>query len=106
MARGVLIAALLLLAAACNERSSKGEGEQCFASSECGVNLVCDFGADPHVCARMGTPGDPGGGADAGGTPGPDADPNAPDGGPTPVFDAAPPMFDAAPPMIDAAPPI
>ena len=60
MARALLVAALLLVA--CNERSSKGEGEQCFASSECGVNLVCDFGADPHICARMGTPGDPGGG--------------------------------------------
>lgn len=103
--RAVLIAALLLVA--CSERASKGEGEACFASSECGVNLVCDFGADPHVCASMGTPGDPGGGgADAGNVPGPDADPNAPDAGATPDFDAAPPAdFDAAP--FDAmAPPI
>lgn len=100
--RAVLIAALLLVA--CNERASKGEGEACFASSECGVNLVCDFGADPHVCARMGTPGDPGG-ADASTVPTPDADPNAPDAGPSPVFDAAPPQpIDAAP--IDAMPPI
>ncbi|HUS69044.1 MAG TPA: hypothetical protein VMZ28_31120 [Kofleriaceae bacterium] len=102
--RAVLIAALLLVA--CNERASKGEGEACFASSECGANLVCDFGADPHVCASMGTPGDdPGGGADASNVPAPDADPNAPDAGATPVFDAAPPPpIDAAP--IDAMPPI
>ena len=98
--RALLAAALLLVG--CNERALKGEGAECFASSECGPNLVCDFGADPHVCASMGTPVDPGS-ADAATGPQPDADPSAPDAGDTPPIDAGDePPIDAGP--IDAAP--
>lgn len=99
--RAVLIAALLV--AACGERALKSEGAECFASSECAPNLVCDFGADPHVCSTMGTPGDPDP-ADASNLPAADADPNAPDASDLPPdFDAAAPVFDAA--SFDAPPP-
>jgi hypothetical protein len=100
--RAVLATALLLLAS-CGERALKSEGDECFASSECASTLVCDLGADPHVCAQMGTPGDPGPTADADPN-APDADPNAPDADLTHVFDAAPP-FDA-PPVDAPLPPI
>lgn len=94
------IAGLALAPAGCESRSSnKAQGQECFASSECGAGLVCDFGVTPHVCAAQGS----GGNStvfDAAAGPTFDAAPGAPDAAPS-APDAAPP--DAAVP--DAAPP-
>lgn len=40
-----------LFAVGCGGPSAKQAGDECVASSECGPGLVCDFGANPPVCA-------------------------------------------------------
>jgi hypothetical protein len=82
----------LIALAGCGERPVKSDGEECFASSECGTGLVCDLAADPAVCRPMGS--GPGPQPDAGSVPIADAAPGTPDG--------APSMPDAA--AVDAAP--
>ena len=90
-----LAVAGLALAGCQSRSSSKAQGQECFASSECGAGLVCDFGVTPHVCAER-APAAVARVFDAAVGPTFDAAPGAPDAAP----DAAPP--DAAPP--DAAP--
>ncbi len=87
-----MLALALLGLVACGDRPVKSEGEECFASSECDIGLVCDLAADPAVCKTMGTGPQP----QVDGSPGPvvDAAPGTPDGAPA-APDAAP--FDAAP---------
>ncbi|ACY16522.1 hypothetical protein [Haliangium ochraceum] len=85
---------------ACGEFGQRGEGEACFASSECAAGLTCDFGVDEPVCRSQQTPpeGTPPSTVDA--APRPDAEPGAePDAAPGGEPDAALP--DAAVP--DAA---
>jgi hypothetical protein len=107
------------LLAACGGDDLKGQGEECFGSSECADGLTCDFGQAPAVCAPMQTPtpdampvidADPNapdapvGRIDA--APGtPDAAPGTPDATPAPI-DATPPVIDATPIVIDATPPV
>lgn len=93
--RWVVLLALVGLAAGCGDRPVKSEGEECFASSECGTGLVCDFAADPAVCRSMGS--GPGPQPDAGVGPVVDAAPGTPDSAPPVIFDAA--VFDAPPPI-------
>ncbi len=96
--RWVLVLALAvggLAVAGCGDRPVKSEGDECFASSECGTGLVCDFAADPAVCRSMGS--GPGPQPDAGVGPVVDAAPGTPDSAPV-IFDAA--VFDAPPPPV------
>lgn len=89
-----LVIAALFVGLGCAGPAPKAAGEACFATSECGAGLLCDFGQSPALCAGEGTGGNP---ADA-------APPGADGGNPA---DAAPPgMPDAAQPdasQIDAA---
>ncbi len=73
-------------AVACGSSSLKAQGEECFASAECAVGLVCDLAAQPSVCLPTATS-----------PPEPDAS--------APVLDAASAQADAAPGSPDAAPP-
>jgi hypothetical protein len=52
LAIGVLFA--IAIGVACGSVGLKAAGEGCTTSSECETGLVCDLGADPHVCAEMG----------------------------------------------------
>ena len=49
---GVLAAgaAAVQLGACGDSIGSKAAGESCFASSECGADLVCDFSKTPATC--------------------------------------------------------
>lgn len=113
------VAAFALLLVGCGEPSLKAAGEECFASSECALGLVCDLAASPAVCSEEGTPPD----VDAPVVDAPAVDAALLDGSlidaPVPVDAAevevdAPPVIDAAPDAepppdakpVDAAPPI
>ena len=105
---GIVCAAL----AACGGNDLKGDGEECFGSSECAAGLTCDFGQVPAICSPMQTPipdampmvdADPAAPDAAIGQP--DAAPGTPDAAPA-LIDATPPMIDATPPTIDATPPL
>ncbi|WP_428262212.1 hypothetical protein [Haliangium sp.] len=116
----ILFAAVTLAvgAAACGGLEPKGDGESCYASSECDDGLTCDFGVNPPVCRSQQTPGTSR--VDAAPAPsGPDAAPSGPDAAPNPSGpdaaaeppdaaaeppDAAPEPPDAAPEPPDAAP--
>lgn len=41
----------MMLLAVCSKLSLKADGEECFAASECGDGLVCDFSVTPAICA-------------------------------------------------------
>ncbi len=41
----------LALAPACGADELASEGEECVAASQCDFGLVCDFAAEPPVCA-------------------------------------------------------
>ena len=73
----------------CGDGSPKGDGEECFSSSECATGLLCDFGSTPSVCRPMQTS------VDGSVTPAPDAS--------RPPVDAQQPPVDAPPVIIDAA---
>jgi hypothetical protein len=97
---GAAALAAALLAAACGA-DLKGAGDECFASSECGSGLLCNFAVDPPRCEPQGS-GAPE--PDAPTVPPSDAEPGTPDAAPgTP--DAAPNPPDAAPNPPDAAQP-
>lgn len=51
MSRLARLLFLTALVAGCGGGSLKQLGEECVASSECDVGLVCNLGVAPHVCA-------------------------------------------------------
>ena len=89
MVLAIVVPVAIAIGVACGGGTGlKQAGDTCSASSECDEGLVCDLGADPHVCAGMGTPPPP-----------PEVDaPPAGDGGVD-----APPVDAAVDAAIDAA---
>ena len=72
----IVVPVAIAIGVACGSVGLKKAGESCKTSSECDDGLVCDLGADPHVCAGMGTPPPPPGvDAPPADTPGVDAPP-------------------------------